>query len=148
MQPAAERSGEWAEPQLEILSTEIGWCRAGAGAAGLEALRRRLHEGLAKAVMTQAWTHGDFHPGNVLLSEERDPGHRCVRLGGNARMDGPSEIDACMFVLAVRAARSGRPLGRLVADAVRAGGLPAADRALLGPPAWIRAAATRRYCRC
>ncbi|WP_405804686.1 aminoglycoside phosphotransferase family protein [Streptomyces sp. NBC_00210] len=130
VQPAAERSGEWAEPQLEILSTEIGWCRAGAGAAGLEALRRRLHEGLAKAVMTQAWTHGDFHPGNVLLSDERDR-VTGVYDWGNARMDGPSEIDACMFILAVRAARSGRPLGRLVADAVRAGGLPAADRALL-----------------
>ncbi|NUL04364.1 aminoglycoside phosphotransferase family protein [Streptomyces lunaelactis] len=129
-QPAAERVGEWVEPQLEILATEIGWCRAGEGAAGLEALRRRLDEGLASAVLTQAWTHGDFHPGNVLLSEERTR-VTGVYDWGNARSDGPSEIDAYTFVLAVREALSGRPLGRLVADTLRAGGLPAADRALL-----------------
>lgn len=129
-QPAVERAGEWAEPQLKILSTEIGWCRAGEGAAGLQALRRRLDEGLATAVMTQAWTHGDFHPGNVLLNEE------CTRVTGvydwgNARMDGPSEIDACTFVLSVRAALTGHPLGRLVAGTLRADGLPAAERTLL-----------------
>ncbi|NUK24617.1 phosphotransferase family protein [Streptomyces lunaelactis] len=133
-QSAAERADEWAEPQLEILATEIGWCRAGAGAAGLEALRRCLDEGLAKAVMTRAWTHGDFHPGNVLLSQERTQ-VTGVYDWGNARIDGPSEIDACTFVLAVRAALSGRSLGDLVADALRADGLAPADRALLSAAA-------------
>ncbi|WP_328666729.1 aminoglycoside phosphotransferase family protein [Streptomyces sp. NBC_00322] len=133
-QPAAERADEWAKPQLQILSTEIGWCRTGAGAQGLEALRRRLDEGLAGAVLTEAWTHGDFHPGNVLLNEDRTR-VTGVYDWGNARTDGPSEIDACAFVLTVRQALSGRPLGRLVAEALRADGLPAADRALLASAA-------------
>ncbi|MCX4585254.1 phosphotransferase family protein [Streptomyces sp. NBC_01481] len=133
-QPVAQRVGDWVEPQLEVLSTEIGWCRAGEGAAGLDAVRRRLEEGLAGAVMTQGWTHGDFYPGNVLLSEERTR-VTGVYDWGSARIDGPSEIDACTFVLAVRGALSGRPLGRLVADALHADGLPAADRALLSTAA-------------
>ncbi|MFJ3932694.1 MULTISPECIES: phosphotransferase family protein [unclassified Streptomyces] len=127
--PAADRGASWTAEPLGLLASEVRWCRSGAGAEGLAALRLRLHRALRGAVLTEGWTHTDLHPGNVLLD-----GRRAVTGvvdWGGALPAGPAELDACTAVLTVRSARDGRPLGRLVADALRPPGLPAADRALL-----------------
>nr|WSY50031.1 aminoglycoside phosphotransferase family protein [Streptomyces sp. NBC_00886] len=128
--PAAERAAPWCESQLAVLSAGIPRYSTGRRAAEFEALRRRLDAALSGAVLTEGWTHGDYHPGNVLL--EGDP----LRVTGvfdwgNAHTDGPSEIDAYTFVLALRGMLTGRSLGDLVADTLRTGHLPDADRALL-----------------
>jgi aminoglycoside phosphotransferase len=128
--PAAERTACWCAPQLAVLRAEIPPYGAGRGAAALQALRRRLDAALADAVLTEGWTHGDYHAGNVLLAG--DP----LRVSGvfdwgNARVDGPCEIDAYTFVLALRSMLTGRPHGDIVADTLRAGRLPDGDTALL-----------------
>ncbi|WP_162467222.1 phosphotransferase family protein [Streptomyces cavernae] len=128
--PVAGRVTPWIEPHLAILSTELRRYGAGREATALEALRHRLDAALAGAVLTEGWTHGDYHPGNVLLDGEplRVTG---VFDWGNAHPDGPCEIDAYNFVLALRATLTGRSPGHQVADILRAGHLSEADRALL-----------------
>ncbi|TQK50816.1 phosphotransferase family enzyme [Streptomyces sp. SLBN-118] len=125
-----DRVGGWVDPQLAILSEEIHWCRKGRGAAAVEALRERLVRGLDGRTLTVAWTHGDFHPGNILLSEERGTLTGVIDWS-SARPDGPCVIDSYMFVLTLRHQRGGRQLGRIVADVVRRGSLLPDDRRLL-----------------
>lgn len=125
-----DRVGDWVDPQLAILSEEIHWCRKGRGAAAVEALRERLVRGLYGRTLTVAWTHGDFHPGNVLLSEERGTLTGVIDWA-SARPDGPCVIDSYIFVLTLRHQRGGRQLGRIVADVVRRGSLLPEDRRLL-----------------
>ncbi|MFF3306425.1 phosphotransferase family protein [Streptomyces sp. NPDC002952] len=127
---AADRIPAWCESQLTALSAGMPLYRSGRRAAGFETLRHRLDAALAGAVLTEGWTHGDYHPGNVLL--DGDP----LQVTGvfdwsSGRADGPCEIDAYSFVMALRSTLTGRPLGGLVADTLRAGRVPDADRALL-----------------
>ncbi|MXM64511.1 phosphotransferase [Streptomyces sp. HUCO-GS316] len=127
---AADRARPWCESQLTALSAGIPRYRSGRRAAEFEALRHRLDAALAGAVLTEGWTHGDYHPGNVLLAG--DP----LQVTGvfdwsGGRADGPCEIDAYTFVLALRSTLAGRPLGGLVAETLRTGRVPDADRALL-----------------
>jgi hypothetical protein len=127
---AADRASAWCESQLTALSAGMPRYRSGRRAVEFEALRHRLDAALTGAVLTEGWTHGDYHPGNVLL--DRVP----LRVTGvfdwsSGRADGPCEIDAYSFVLALRSTLTGRPLGRLVAETLRAGRIPDADRALL-----------------
>jgi hypothetical protein len=127
---AAERALPWCESQLTVLSAGIPHYGAGRRAAEFEALRHRLDAALADTVLTEGWTHGDYHPGNVLLGGEP------LRVTGvfdwsNGHVDGPCEIDAYTFVLALRSVFTGRSLGDLVAETLRTGGVPEADRALL-----------------
>lgn len=122
--------GHWVDPQLAILAEEIPWCRRGRGAAATEALRERLRSGLTGHNLTVAWTHGDFHPGNILLNGEHGTLTGVIDWA-NARRDGPCAIDAYTFVLTLRHQRGGRELGQIVADVVRRGSLLPEDRRLL-----------------
>ncbi|MFF4536379.1 aminoglycoside phosphotransferase family protein [Streptomyces aureus] len=127
---AADRASVWCEEQLTVLSGGMPRYGSGRRAAEFEALRHRLDAALTGAVLTEGWTHGDYHPGNVLL--DRVP----LRVTGvfdwsSGRSDGPCEIDAYSFVLALRSTLTGRPLGTLVAETLRAGRIPDDDRALL-----------------
>jgi hypothetical protein len=128
--PAAERALPWWQSQLTELAEAIPRYRYGRRSAEFEALRRLLDTALTGATLTEGWTHGDYHPGNVLL------GGQPVRVTGvfdwsNGHPDGPCEIDAYTFVLGLRQILTGRSLGGLVAEAVRAGRVPDEDRALL-----------------
>lgn len=127
--PAAERALPWYESQLTVLSQAIPRYADGRRVVELRALRHHLDAALADAVLTEGWTHGDYHPGNVLLGGDplRVTG---VFDWGDACADGPCEIDACTFVLALRCLRTGRSLGALVAETLRSG-LSDTDRALL-----------------
>lgn len=61
------RLGDWIDPQLAVLAQEVRWCRHGRGADALSVLRDRLWRALSGRSLLVGWTHGDFHPGNVLL---------------------------------------------------------------------------------
>ncbi|MEU9079747.1 phosphotransferase family protein [Kitasatospora sp. NPDC004745] len=127
---ATGRLVAWVDEPLGVLGTDIPWCRTGKGAAGLAALRHRLRAGLAGAETTVAWTHGDFHAGNVLFDGR---GSRVTGIldWGGARPDGPCAIDAYTFVIALACRREGRQLGSAVREMVRHGALPGPDLALI-----------------
>ncbi|MEE1787359.1 phosphotransferase [Streptomyces sp. SP17BM10] len=126
----ADRLDDWVEPRRALLAAQIGWCRTGPGAEHLDALVGLLHRELTGRPTTVAWFHGDFAPGNVLLDEDGTRVTGVLDWGG-ARPDGPAGVDACTFVIALRARLSGRPWGALITDAVRAGSLSPADLRLL-----------------
>ncbi|MFJ5777099.1 aminoglycoside phosphotransferase family protein [Streptomyces sp. NPDC093094] len=127
---AADRASAWYESQLADLAAGMPRYRSGRRAAQFEALRHRLGAALDGAVLTEGWTHGDYHPGNVLLG--RVPLQVTgVFDWGSGCADGPCEVDAYTFVLALRSTLTGRPLGGLVAETLSAGRVPDADRALL-----------------
>jgi O-antigen/teichoic acid export membrane protein len=123
--------GAWVDEPLDLLAAEIGWCRTGAGADGLAALGELLHTGLSGRTMDTAWTHGDFHPGNLLLDQDRTRVTGVIDWGG-ARAEGPAQVDACTFVLTLRCLHSGQELGSTVRDVLRAGSLPSEDLRLAG----------------
>ncbi|MFJ8621741.1 phosphotransferase family protein [Kitasatospora sp. NPDC093550] len=127
---ATERLAAWVDEPLAVLGTGIPWCRSGTGAAGLAGVRTRLRAGLAGTETTVAWTHADFHAGNVLL-DERDGRVTGVIDWGGARPDGPCAIDAYTFVIALICRREGRQLGSAVCEVVRRGALPGPDLALI-----------------
>ena len=129
---ASEMAWPWCDAQLAVLSAGIPRYRSDRHAAAFGALRRRLETALSDAVLTEGWTHGDYHPGNVLLEPETLQVTGVIDWG-NGTAEGPCEIDACTFVLALRRVLTGRSLGDMVADMLRAGRVPEADRALLAP---------------
>ncbi|MZF90952.1 phosphotransferase [Streptomyces sp. SID5643] len=129
-QEVTELASDWVRPRLAALADEVRWCREGGGADALLVLRQLLERELAGRRLLVAWTHGDFHPGNVLLTGRQGALSGVIDWAG-ALPDGPSELDCLTFVLTLRHRLGGRQLGRIVADAVRVGALPPADRRLL-----------------
>lgn len=124
------RLGDWVDPQLAVLAREVRWCRHGPGADALSVLRDRLWRALSGRSLLVGWTHGDFHPGNVLLRGEQSGLLGVIDWAG-AVPDGPSAIDYHTFVLTMRHQHGGRQFGRVVADVVRHASLGSADRRLL-----------------
>lgn len=124
------RTADWVDARLAVLAQEVPWCGGARGAAAVRALGERLNSGLAGRTLTAAWTHGDYHPGNILVDEESGALSGVIDWA-DARPDGPCAVDSYLFVLTLRRQCEGRELGRIVADAVRRGGLLPEDRALL-----------------
>ncbi|MFE7552286.1 aminoglycoside phosphotransferase family protein [Streptomyces gardneri] len=127
---AERRTADWVDTRLAVLTREVPWCGGAHGATAVRALRDRLHGGLAGRTLTTAWTHGDYHPGNILVNEESGALSGVIDWA-DARPDGPCAVDSYLFVLTLRQQRERRELGRIVADAVRRGGLLPEDRDLL-----------------
>ncbi|MGW1561499.1 phosphotransferase family protein [Streptomyces sp. NPDC002144] len=124
------RIGDWVEPRLAVLAEEVRWCRRGQGAEAMMVLRDRLVRGLAGRRLLVAWTHGDFHPGNVLVTRRR--GELCGVIDwAGALPDGPSVLDEHTFVLTMRHQLEGRQFGQVVADVVRRASLLPEDRSVL-----------------
>lgn len=121
---------DWVEPRLAVLAGEVRWCRRGEGARALAAVRERVEGGLAGHRLLVAWTHADFHPGNVLVSEGRQTLSGVIDWAG-AVPDGPSLLDCHTFVLTMRHQLAGREFGAVVADVVRRASLRSEDRRLL-----------------
>ncbi|MEV7027531.1 phosphotransferase, partial [Kitasatospora sp. NPDC093558] len=90
---------DWVEPRRALLSARIGRCRTGPGAAHLDDLVALLHRELAGRPATVAWFHGDFAPGNILLTEDGTRVTGVLDWAG-ARANGPAEVDAYTFVIA------------------------------------------------
>ncbi|WP_327319392.1 phosphotransferase family protein [Streptomyces sp. NBC_01235] len=124
------RLGDWVDPRLSVLAEEVRWCRRGEGAEAMTLLRDRLVRALAGRSLLVAWTHGDFHPGNVLLT--RRHGDLCGVIDwAGALPDGPAMLDCHTFVLTMRHQLEGRQFGHVVADVVRRASLLPEDRRLL-----------------
>ncbi|MEU1275156.1 aminoglycoside phosphotransferase family protein [Streptomyces sp. NPDC005799] len=124
------RVGHWVDPRLAVLAEEVRWCRRGEGAEALALLRDRVVRALAGRSLLVAWTHGDFHPGNVLLT--RRHGELCGVIDwAGALPEGPSVLDCHTFVLTMRHLLERRQLGQVVADVVRRASLLPEDRRLL-----------------
>ncbi|MFI6851151.1 phosphotransferase family protein [Streptomyces sp. NPDC050416] len=121
---------DWVEPRLAVLAEEVRWCRRGEGARALPAVREQVERALAGRRLLVAWTHGDFHPGNVLLTEGRGPLSGVIDWAG-AVPDGPALLDCHTFVLTMRHQLAGREFGAVVADVVRRASLRPEDRRLL-----------------
>jgi aminoglycoside phosphotransferase len=124
------RLGDWVDPQLAALTEEVRYCRRGAGAEAMTVLRERLVRALTGRRLLVAWTHGDFHPGNVLLTGRHGTLSGVIDWAG-ACCEGPSALDCHTFVLTMRHQCGGRQFGRIVADVVRRSALLPADRRLL-----------------
>lgn len=124
------RLGDWIDPRLAVLAREVHWCRRGPGAHAMSVLRDRLLRSLSGRSLLVGWTHGDFHPGNVLLTREHAGVLGVIDWSG-AVPDGPSAIDCYTFVLTMRHQNTGSQFGRVVADAVRHASLRPEDRRLL-----------------
>ncbi|PNG16553.1 phosphotransferase family protein [Streptomyces cahuitamycinicus] len=129
-QEVTDRLAGWVKPRLAVLAEEVRWCRHGKGAQALAAVRERMERDLAGRHLLVGWTHGDFHPGNVLLSERRGTLTGVIDWAG-AVPDGPCLLDCHTFVLAMRHQLSGREFGGVVADVVRRASLLPEDRRLL-----------------
>jgi hypothetical protein len=129
---AGRRLKAWVTEPLEALRDRIPWCRTGAGAVGLAAVGERLRRSLDGRTLAVGWTHGDYHPGNLLLDR---PLSRVTGVidWGEGREDGPVAVDACTFVLMLRCLRTEADLGPVVAGVLRTGALDPADAALLAP---------------
>ncbi|MFJ3862955.1 phosphotransferase family protein [Streptomyces nigra] len=126
---ATDRFADWVDSRVAVLADEIPWCGRGRGADALGALRDRLAHDLAGRRLLVGWTHGDFHPGNVLTDRR---GTVCGLIDwAGAVPDGPCLLDCHTFVLTLRHQRERRQFGHVVADVVRAGALPPGDRTLL-----------------
>jgi aminoglycoside phosphotransferase len=119
-----------------------------AGAAAAGRVTAAIHAGLAGRRVTLGWTHGDFHPGNVLVRRDRVAG---IVDWDQARERDLIATDATFWLLTTPGAGRRRALGAQVAARLRAGRCwtpaesrlldlgqdPAAGRALL-LLAWLR----------
>ncbi|MGW6645839.1 phosphotransferase family protein [Streptomyces iakyrus] len=124
------RVAGWVEPRLAVLAEEVRWCRSGEGARALVAVRELVERELAGRRLLVGWTHGDFHPGNVLLTQGRGTLSGVIDWAG-AVPDGPSLLDCHTFVLTMRHQLTRREFGDVVADVVRRAALLPEDRRLL-----------------
>lgn len=124
------RVADWLDPRLAVLVEEVRWCRTGEGAEALAVLRELVGRELAGRRLLVAWTHGDFHPGNVLLAEGQETVSGVIDWAG-AVPDGPALLDCHTFVLTVRHQLTGREFGEVVVDVVRRASLRLEDRRLL-----------------
>ncbi|MFI2433608.1 phosphotransferase family protein [Streptomyces sp. NPDC018693] len=124
------RVGDWVDPRLAVLADEVRWCRRGKGAEAMAILREHMVRALAGRRLLVAWTHGDFHPGNVLLDRGQAELSGVIDWGG-AIPDGPSLLDCHTFVLTLRHQLGRQQFGRVVADALRDASLLPEDRQML-----------------
>ena len=131
----------WVDPPLAAIRSGLAPLQTPWGAAATEALRERLYEGFTGRRILVAWTHGDYHPGNVLADADLN------RVTGivdwcNAFPDGPAPVDSRLFALALRREVDGCELGEVVVREYRCE-TAAADSTAVDPGAlllltWLR----------
>lgn len=119
----------WVDEPLAAVERGLRPYRCDAFIAGLGRLRDRVHGGLSGYRLRVGWVHRDFHPGNVLYEDDGARVTGIVDWGG-AVPDGPTDLDAKLFALALDHETCGRPIGDLVAERVEPGAADP-DEALL-----------------
>ncbi|HEY6757866.1 MAG TPA: phosphotransferase [Baekduia sp.] len=120
----------WVDAPARILCDRDPQAGRGSVAVALDRLTDELHEALAGRTAQLSWVHGDFAPGNILVRADGQAVTGIVdwELAG---CGGPPSIDVVALLLATRAQRRRRELGRVVRELV--GGAPWTEfeRALL-----------------
>lgn len=119
--PDPTRLAAWIDTPLEQLR-DLPHHATGHTAA-LDALRDRLYDQLADRPLLTAWTHGDFHPGNVLMTEDGTLVTGIIDWA-TAHPNGPAATDHHLFRLAVQRETGGEELGTLVTRALSGHGGP------------------------
>jgi O-antigen/teichoic acid export membrane protein/aminoglycoside phosphotransferase (APT) family kinase protein len=114
----AAQLSRWVDEPLKVLERELRLRRPGPYAEAIDALRTSLHNGLAGRRLRIGWVHRDFHPGNVLFARD---GRRVTGIvdWAGAVPDGPTDLDPCLFHLAVRRETERRSFGDLVIEDLR-----------------------------
>ena len=108
---------DWIDAPLASLR-DLPLCNRPWGATALDTLRDRLHDELADRPILIAWTHGDYHPGNVLMSDDGTEVTGIIDWA-TAHPNGPAATDHHLFHLAVQRETGGEELGALVVNALR-----------------------------
>jgi O-antigen/teichoic acid export membrane protein len=109
----ADHLRRWIDAPLAVSRRELDVLRTAWGVAATDALRERLYDGFMGRRILVAWTHGDYHPGNVIVDAD------CARVTGivdwaTALRDGPAPVDSRLFALTMRREVDGCELGDLV----------------------------------
>jgi aminoglycoside phosphotransferase (APT) family kinase protein len=116
--PDPDRLRQWIDVPLSHVRRDVPACRTGRQAQALENVRARLYAGLAGHPILTSWTHGDFHPGNVLMNDDGTEVTGII-VWATAHPDGPAATDHHLFRLALRRETGGEELGTLVMRTLR-----------------------------
>ncbi|MGH7743675.1 MAG: glycosyltransferase [Candidatus Dormibacteria bacterium] len=119
----------WVDEPMESLR-DMCLAIAPASILTVERLGQTLRDSLTGRRVLVSWTHGDFTPGNVLLTADRERVSGIVDWGG-ARLGELAILDGYLMLLTATSQTEGRELGAIVQRLLRAGGLPAHQRRLL-----------------
>ncbi|MGH8921244.1 MAG: phosphotransferase family protein, partial [Actinomycetes bacterium] len=119
----------WVDEPLESLR-EMCLALDPASARTVERLGQTLRGALADRRVQVSWTHGDFTPGNVLLTAEDDRVSGIVDWGG-ARPGQLALLDSYLMLLTASCLAEGSELGMLATRWLRDGGLPERQRRLV-----------------
>jgi O-antigen/teichoic acid export membrane protein len=114
--PDPDRLHAWIDTPLETLRKLLTSAPRAEGA--LDALRARLYTQLADRPVLTAWTHGDYHPGNVLMTDDGTEVTAIIDWA-TAHPNGPAATDRHLFRLALQRETGGEELGALVVRALR-----------------------------
>jgi O-antigen/teichoic acid export membrane protein len=135
----AHLDDDWLKTWVDIPAARV------AGLLRPSGWRTRVLDGLTDAIRGEltgkpaelTWTHGDYVPGNLLLSPEGDSVRGVVDWGG-ASSSGIGPLDVGLLLLATRMLSQRRELGEVVADVIGGAGLTPDELAWLaatGPDA-------------
>ena len=115
-----------AEPLQRIERLGASFPRIGVHAHAIDALRDSMTDALTGRTMVVSWLHGDFFPGNILVSPD------AMSVTGLVDWDlaAPDELpllDTMQLLLGTHLLRSRSELGATVLEMLDGGGLSAAD---------------------
>ncbi len=113
-----DRLHHWIDTPVTQVRRDVPLCRTGWGAAALDTLCARLHQGLADRPILTAWIHGDFAPGNVLMSEDGDRVTGIIDWA-TGQPHGPAPADTHLFNLSLQRETSGEEIGTIIIRALR-----------------------------
>lgn len=101
----------WFEPSLELLTSLC--ISRGSDLSPISSLRQRLYDSLEGKSVWISRTHGDYHPGNVLMNEDN-----CVVTGildwDRSSEESPSFLDIAYQALSAHIGETGKRFGEAV----------------------------------
>ncbi|MGH9102822.1 MAG: phosphotransferase [Acidimicrobiales bacterium] len=130
--PAVAR---WVSAPCELLESLHPSGRAGARRRlAVGRLEERLGTAMAGQRVTVSWCHGDFTPGNVVLSDDGTTVSGILDWGRSRPADLPA-VDNLLMIVAARSQAEHREIGHVVVSILASGRLAGDDRRLVSGPA-------------